>query len=487
MEYCKYHPIKPATYACEHCLTSHCDQCVDDSEPTGNERCFICGYKVNSLGAVYTVEPFWRRLQQSFRYPANKSVVVLILIVSFLTNIILYFPLGVLLSLIFVGVIFKYSFSCLQNTANGVMVAPDVSEAYEGGAGIVLRLILINIVLAVLTYCVFRLFGANLARIISIVLVAGMPAIIINFALTEDVAEAINPINMLRLIAAVGLPYGLLLAFLMIMSASVGIINEMIGSNYSIISSTLQFAVLYYYMVVVFHIMGYMIFQYQGKLGFAVREDYGIEEEARSSESIISARINVLLKEGDYEGVIKVFNEGLKKYPLDKELNTRYFDFLIVTRNIEQLTRYSPLYFEFLRNSRREDKICTSYKQVLLLKPDFVPETPELRLFLARSCQNSGNPLLSVRLINGLHREFPGFPELIPAYEMMAQSLEELPGMSKQLNKCRQLISHFKRNQVNETKIELPVKESRSATVKARTTKPFKSINESLSQNTNSE
>lgn len=67
MDYCKYHPLTAATYYCDACDTKTCDTCCDDEKI--KLRCFSCSKQLESLGAVNYARPFWRRLEESFRYP----------------------------------------------------------------------------------------------------------------------------------------------------------------------------------------------------------------------------------------------------------------------------------------------------------------------------------------------------------------------------------------------------------------------------------
>lgn len=78
MDYCKYHPLDGATYACRACNSHQCDKCVDDEHNAAH--CFVCGAVLESLGSANTVEPFWRRLKEAFKYPVNTNSMSLIVI-----------------------------------------------------------------------------------------------------------------------------------------------------------------------------------------------------------------------------------------------------------------------------------------------------------------------------------------------------------------------------------------------------------------------
>ncbi|WP_421864313.1 hypothetical protein [Motiliproteus sp.] len=445
MDYCKYHPLAAATFTCPECESLQCDDCVDEGGYRGIERCFVCGCEVEGLGAANNIEPFWRRLHQSFRYPMNRSTMLLIIGVSVLSTLLASYA-SLITFLLWVGVsgvMIKYSFLCLQNTANGLMVAPATGDAFQGGVHLIINILGILLVMSGAIYATGFYLGPGLASTLSVILTIGLPAVLINYAISERFTEAINPLSMLRLIFAIGLPYGLLLGFILIMSGSVGIISGVIGDKFSILSAALQSVVFYYYMVVVFHMMGYIIFQNQQELGFSARETYGVEREVRSAKTLLKARIGIQVKEGRYVEALDSFRLALKEHPDDKEIMLNCFEFLCVTGNRTDLLKFAPRYFNFLLGAGRSDLLYPGYKKLLRLAKGYVPDTAELRHQLAAACQQAGNPKLAARLLVGLHRAYPDYDKLAEAYRLLAQCLDELPNMAEKAKQCRALVAHF--------------------------------------------
>lgn len=436
MDYCSYHPLAPATFSCEICHTHNCDTCVDEGNGTGDARCFTCAQAVEHLGAANEATPFWRRLEESFRYPLKAHSLFLIIAVSLLTSILSYVPLTLLWYLLVTGAFLKYSFSCLEQTARGLLVPPDITEAYSGGMALLGNLLVMLLVAGATVFAAYYYLGPQIAGLLAFLIIIALPAVIIMYGMTESLVEALNPLNLLRLIAAVGLPYGLLLAFIMIMSASVGVINQLIGYDYSLLSNVLQSTVSNYYTLVMFHIMGYMIFQYQGELGFAAREDFGETNPPRSARQRLAAKIDIRLKEGDYNDVVALFKMALKQFPSDREFNRQYFEFLYATgRDIEGA---ASRYLDYLIGSQQEHQLVIIYKRVLQLEPHYRPDTAPTRHRLAAACKDSGDSLSAVKLINGLHREFSNYRQLVQAYELMAAALDDVPHRSEQAKACRE-------------------------------------------------
>jgi len=431
MEYCKYHPLSAATYHCEHCRTHHCDLCVNETSNTDSERCFICDNTVRSLGAKYSANVFWRRLQESFQYPLNKSTIMFIIGMSFLTTIAYFLPFTMLWLLILTGIFMKYCFTCLEKTARGSFIAPKVSSAYDGGIILALKLIAMVIIVTVIVIGIFLWLGVGMATLAGGIIVCCIPAILINFAFTESIVESINPIKVAGIIAAVGLPYGLLLGLIIIMTGSVGIISEIIGYEFTVLSTTLQSAASNYYTIVTFHIMGYMIFQYQDEFGFIAQNEENQKNVARSATDLQLAKIEIVIKEGQYQQAIELFHQAFKQEPSDKRFYNQYFNFLLAIKDKEHIEKYASFYFKFLKDTHREDLINLSYKKILQAHPKFMPDNAEDRLMLAKECQQSGDPRSAIRLLKGVKQTHPNYKKLHVIYALMADALRDIPNMEE--------------------------------------------------------
>jgi len=441
MEYCKYHPLSAATFACPACQTRLCDGCVDDGGDHGIERCFACGTLLESLGSANEIEPFWRRLPQSFRYPMNPGTMTLIIGVSILSTLLSHYSslISLILWVALTGIMVKYSFLCLQNTANGLLVAPPTGEAFAGGVHLIVNILGILILMSLAVYATGNFLGEGLAATLSVIFTLGLPAVLINYAISEEFAEAINPLNMLRMVTSIGLPYGLLYAFILIMSGSVGMISALIGDQLLLLSAALQSIVFYYYMVVICHLMGYVILQNQAALGFVARRHHGETKTVRPAPTRLLAKVDIQVKEGDYAAALRTFKQALNEYPQERWFNLNCFNFLLATRNVAELRQFAPRYFNFLLASERRDLLHSSYNKLLRLAPDFVPDDAALRLNLASACNAAGHPRRAIKLLIGLPRDHPDSAHLAEGYRLLAQAFDQLPAMEDKAARCRQL------------------------------------------------
>ncbi len=438
MDYCKYHATSASTFRCSHCAISFCDDCVQHTE--NSILCCLCNRELESLGAGGDITPFWRRLDQAFKYPVNRETLSFIIVVSLISSlgVMLGGFLNFVLGLIITAITTKYSFLCLQETAEGCQDCPDVRSAYSGGFKMILQIIVIFIAISLMIYGVSVFLGEIAFILFTFFWVFSLPAVFISYARSESIWDAINPIVVTRLIIALGGSYLLLLLFLGIMVASVGTLNHLLGEFY-FFSAVLQNIVSYYYMVVMFHLMGYLLYQKQKQLGFVSRlqtDDPSSTAEAKQA----NARFDVLAKEGRFSELEFAFRDYLRLKPKDLPVFQKMMDFLVAARKYDQVDKHLTDYLNLIREHNNPRQAITLYQKMIHFKPDYQPSQAEQRFELAKLCDEAGKPALTVKLISGIHQDHPQFKDVLAAYELLHKALSEMPGKDAQAAKYRQLI-----------------------------------------------
>ena len=446
MKYCKYHPTEAATWYCTHCDCQVCDTCTQESERGDDRYCCKCGATLESLGSAYTAEPFWERLSETFRYPLTVPVMTLIIILSAISGVLFFMPIvGAVAGLISAGILTKYSFQCLEETASGNMSPPGLSEAFSGGIIIIFKMIGLIILITAGGVGSYHYLGAGITGLLGAFVVLSIPAFLINFALTDRVLASFAPQNILRIVGAVGLPYGILIGLLLLMSSSVGLLSYMVFSGFEWASMILQSVISNFYMVVIFHLLGYVVFQYQEKLGFYARAQTGDAPVYRSEVERSRAKISVLVKEGDYEAVNRLYQKTLDRNGQDMSLNDEYFEFLMATGNKESLLEFADEYMSYKLHKGQQVQLKRIYNQVRSVITDFKPTGSEVRFTLAKDYASFGGYPAVVRLINGMHQECSDNQLLVDAYTLLREALEAL-GRDSMVRSCDQYLIRLKRN-----------------------------------------
>ncbi len=443
MKYCKYHPTEAATWYCTHCDSRVCDTCTLESERGEDRYCCKCGATLESLGSAYTAEPFWERLSETFRYPLTVPVMTLIVVLSAISGVLFFVPIvGAVAGLISAGILTKYSFQCLEETAAGNMSPPDLSEAFSGGIVIIFKMIGLIILITAGGIGSYHYLGAGITGLLGALVVLSIPAFLINFALTDRVLASFAPQNILRIVSAVGLPYGILIGLLLLMSSSVGLLSYMVFSGFEWASMILQSVISNFYMVVIFHLLGYVVFQYQEKLGFYARAQTGDAPIYRSEVERSRAKISVLIKEGDYEGVNRLYKKTLDRHGQDLSLNDEYFEFLTATGNKEDLPEFADDYMAYKLHKGHQAQLKRIYNQTRSVIPDFKPTSYEVRFTLAQDYASFGDYPAVIRLVNGMHQDCSDNQLLIKAYSLMHEALQALEKEEMAL-RCKKLLKRL--------------------------------------------
>ena len=426
MKTCFYHPVSPATYYCQQCRLASCDTCSDVVTPD-QVRCFHCEASLQGLGAAHSAKPFWRRIDASFKYAMHKEVLIFLGVVAVLGAVVSYLPFGPLWQLLLSGVMMKYCFNCLQASSQGIFTPPDISESYSRGLETLAKLLVVIIGILAMCFGAISLLGAGVGGILSLLLCAALPGAIIILALTDSVMQAMNPFKLMQLIVSIGLPYGLVLGFILMMSSSVAVLHGLFGDNMSMVSVTLQSFVSNFYSIVMFHIMGYMIFQYQGQLGFVARED-DHDFIAASALDKCKARLSMSLKDGDFEQLLLDYVAAINKFPQEAALAEQCFELLYASGNKAHIDEFGSFYLERLIKQGKDYQVRAVHKRLLTINPGFKADTADTRWKLAGIAFDAGDFKAVVQLLAALHKEFPDFAQLGQAYQLLAQSLEQIPG-----------------------------------------------------------
>jgi tetratricopeptide (TPR) repeat protein len=447
---CKYHPLETSTYFCVACESSFCDQCIDDSRLNSVPRCFHCNHELESSGPG-NIEPFWRRLQQSFWYPLSAQSMFFILFISLLCSVALYLPFALLIYLLLFGTVFKYCLSCLSHTTDGYMKPPDITEAFVGGFKKMLALIVMVFLAGLLIGLANKYLGPAIGGIMALAVTLSFPAIIINYAITDSMVESLNPANIINLVNSIGLPFGLILGFILIMSGSIAVMYQLVLWIPSSIDSILLYAVTFYYLIVLHHLMGYMVFQYQGALGFSARLQDG-SNKRRGNQAIAMAKISALVKEAEFTDATQLFQEQLQINLDNLLLNNQFFEFLLSTKNQLVLTDFLPKYFDLLAKQGRNDLISRNHKRLVTRIADFELSDPALKLQIAQASFAQNDPQTVIKLLHGIHKKHPDFKDLLPALTLLADALDEYPKYKNHADACRKMILRLSNDSTEVTK-----------------------------------
>ncbi|MGH1428328.1 MAG: hypothetical protein ACRBEE_10350 [Arenicella sp.] len=431
MTHCKYHPLVPAQRYCDYCAADLCPQCsLEPSSYRQNSeyRCFVCNSALERLNPEDLIDPFWRRMPEIHRYPFNVSGIAAIIFTSLamLMTVVLG-PLFILFSMV---VLLMYCFSCLSETTIGNLEPPSFLEVMNGGAGLILGLIGIYLVAATVIGFAFGAFGVGLGILITILFVIAIPAILMVLAIERSMISALNVGRIIQIITACGSSYLLMLLFIMVLSGSMNFVSSLIVTENPLLFIFLGTVVSSYYTIIIFHVMGYMVYQNSYELDFYVQEKDDDVVKTRPDDKLAEMEVELLLKDGQYQQATEKYFQLLK---VDTSNNLRwkkYFNLVTETKNVSAIKQFADRYFEKLLSNDDRPSLAQSYKTFKGIVKDFEPKNAEMKLSIAEALLLSREYKMVTTLLVTINSDTDDKSLVKRGFELIAKAYEAIPEQS---------------------------------------------------------
>lgn len=391
--------------------------------------CPHCSQAMRYLGAATEVVPFWNRIPAFFRYPFHSDPLMVIGICTFVPLLLSRNLVGLVVSLILLLALFKYTYAVIKHTADGHLTPPPLGTAFTGsGFDIVILQFLVFLLMGGLVYSAGMLGGPILAMLALAFLVLALPASVMILAMEHQVGAAVNPVNLVSLISRIGWPYFVLYGHLLLLMLASGAVQEFAFNHFSpMVAQPLSGFIGSTFMLIFFHMMGYLLFQFQEELGFASDlqdADSPVREPDRALR--LEADIDMNLKDGNYDRALALIKSGLKADATHPHRLEQFYRLLRATNNEGELYRNHPRLLQWLADRRDGEGLTDMTVLLDKLDPGFKLDDPSLAVSCARTLHHQGEYRLVLRLLQDFHKRFPDSEQLAPAYLLVAQSLAQL-------------------------------------------------------------
>ena len=191
-----------------------------------------------------------------------------------------------------------YCFRILERTARGHLVPGDYVDDRTNKDRRPLMQVGIIFVLMLFAIMVGIFMGKIAGQIALVVVALALPASIMVLALDERSSPAINPVRLLEVVAGIGLPYLALCVFLFLLLQSAQFLGGVLDDYMPVfVGQLLADVVTMYFMVSMYYLMGYALYQHHEALGVDVQVDTAMAQQcpcgggaARRSSPSSSAR-----------------------------------------------------------------------------------------------------------------------------------------------------------------------------------------------------
>ncbi|MCP3870120.1 MAG: hypothetical protein GY703_18905 [Gammaproteobacteria bacterium] len=396
-----------------------------------------------------SIEPFWLRIPRFFSYPAQSSVLIVMAGFSLLQLLANLPAIGWVVSLLLWLAAYKYSYEVLVHTAEGNLDPPESRNmAGTDSIGIQQFFLMLGMILLVWGVLWFTQ-SLFLAGMLALFFLVSFPAAIITLAMTQSLASSLNPLIWVSLMHRIGFPYLLVVLFLFLMVISMFTLEAFItpaSPVAQLFMGPVFYFVEFYFMVAMFHLMGYMIYQYHEVLGVEVN---GPEERssvrAASPDAQLIAETQALVQDGKLPDAIEKVGRTIRGQGGTRELHEHYRKLLRLKGDkagqLNHARQYLPVLLEALDQPYQAvDLVAECYQ----CDPAFALSNPKYIGTLAEHAELKGRHSLAIQLTNGFAKRFPSHPDIPRNYFLVAKILTDHMGEDKKaLGILRSLLKKY--------------------------------------------
>lgn len=376
------------------------------------------------LGDGREVVPFWNRIPAFFQYPLHRAPLLVMSLCTLIPALLTPGWLSGVIILILVLALFKYTYSVINHTAEGRLEPPGLGEAFSGsGFDVAVQQLLVFAILVSLVLAAAHLGGGLLAFLALAFVVLTLPASILVLAMDRQILSAVNPFSLTGIVARIGWPYFVLYGHVILLMLASGFVQDLALQHFPAwLSQPVAGLITSYFMLVLFHMLGYLLLQYRDELGLdalVVADDaHANRDRSRRRE----ADIDMAIKDGAWEKVMQLLQEALKARPDDPQRLEQLYRLVMALQDPEPLLKNLKRLLPWLC-LRRPDALPATLERVFSLQPDWLPETPEQTVQCAQALFARGEARLVLKIMKDFHVRFPDYPELASAYLLVARVL----------------------------------------------------------------
>jgi len=442
---CKYHPQSPARWSCSACHINYCKSCVPENDSGRPQYCAVCKNKLHYVSSGNSIKPFWQISGKFFLYPLNLYPLSLLIILAILYAQFDPTLMGRLIQFAISIVFMKYAYAVLEDTALGhLKPLPINSKVINDELDLPFKQIILTFAISSANIYVFNQFGYAAFSVTAIITSVAFPANVMVLAMEHSFFAAFNPILIISVIKRIGPPYFLLTFLLLILlSASGSVMNMFHGSvsysTYIAISSFINM----YFTLIMFHLMGYVLYQYHDELGYNIEVNSDDAANGKSDEVAVNPElreVEILIQEGKTEEANTKLALLIKENPANHDAQMHNLQLQKLLGNMESYDKYAKKYISYLFSSQQVTLAVKTLPTILLTKPSFKPANANERFELAQLLKQNGQSKAAVSLINNLHIDFPEFDKIPEAYLLASKILCEQLGNDKQAKSILQFL-----------------------------------------------
>lgn len=392
------------------------------------------------LDPMLPIVPFWNRLREMVLYPASMSALVPILFLG-LAHIVIFMPLGFLLLLFVKVAMYRVAFDCLRATAHGQLEPPE--SGLPDDSRLVLKLVGLLVVMLGFVIICQAFLGGVAASLAILLLGLALPGATITLAMEQRLSAALNPLNWLGIVSRIGWPYlaavGLCLVVFISQEYAAFLIAGLMPRFLSVIVAGV---ISNYALVVAFHLLGYLVYQYHEELGFEPKRPQLLKAMAQPDpDQEVLDEVAELIREGQPEEAAERLKTQLRSRGGTDAVHAQYRKLLRVTGDTEGLLQHGHEYLPILVDQEKARAAVELMSECQTIDPGFAPARAADVTALARLAAQAGHTDVVLKLLSGFHKRFPRSKDIAQNYLLVATLMHERMGQD---DKARRVLLMLK-------------------------------------------
>jgi len=392
--FCKYHPKQTASWNCPNCKVSFCINCVPENNQDVYPRCTLCRRSLSSLSIAEQIPPFWNKLALLFSYPLRRSPLIVIFIYALVVSLLPEGKIGLIIYVLLLIPLTEFLFELMEQIANGEKISTNLKQFFAAkNKGLFIKMLFTYGFMVILISKAIPIVGTAIGYLIASFFILGLPASLIILMMEKNILSMINPVKISYIIKLFGGAY-FLLYFIAVVSLIASAQFSAVASADSIDTHSTNFlaeflinAFSIYLVIVLFSMMGYLVFQHHYELNYSVRSTN--LQSLRQQPTDDLTEIEIFLQEGRFEDAQKLLLKKINDNPMDYKANEKLILLYGVQGNDKHMQKIANPYFLKLMESNKQNHAAEFYCKMSSRGLEFIPESPLLALALAEKMNNN--------------------------------------------------------------------------------------------------
>ncbi len=371
--------------------------------------------------------PFWERLRPMLAYPLQSEALLTISVLAAL-RVLGYLPgVGWIINLLITVAVLRYAAAVLVASANGDTDAPSGYSTPDSVGWVVLRVQILLIGISILAFFIAAYMGLGwFALAIPILVALGTPAALMFAAIDEDTLGSINPLMWLQTVARIGWAYlGAALLCVVILYSEANAKSLTLPFLPGIVGIVVHYFISHYATIVTFHLLGYLVFQYRGELGFEVVAKPKSLPRALDRDQKVLDESERFAADGNTQAASKVLAEHIAERGGTEAVHQRYRKLLVLHDDQPGLAKHSREYLNVLIAHDRWRQALDFWVECRASNADLWPSDPGQVLELIEKAQELGTPEQSLKIANGFSRAHPTHLTVPAVHLCIARTMAE--------------------------------------------------------------